>query len=257
LHIQDNGPNATSTFKESWATGWETITAVNATVGTGTGQFPTPSQLLTTGHVVIRRSATADTTGRQWLVFADASTFYLFVLTGDTGGVYYAFFFGDVFSLHGSTDSWRCMIIGRNIENSTSTTNEGSDIWGTVNSSLLGHFMARTWGGGGSSITVGKHGDSAKTNTGTGGAMVGLVQTPNSADSAYYVSPLWVHENSSSGLRGRLRGLYQLCHPTGSFSDGQTFAGANDFAGKTFQVVKTTPGSAMFAVEISNSVETN
>src|SRR6185369_17757627 len=35
LHIQDNGANVTSTFKEAWATGWETITATSATVGTG------------------------------------------------------------------------------------------------------------------------------------------------------------------------------------------------------------------------------
>ena len=35
--INDNGGNATSTYKEAWATGWQTITAVTAPVGTGSG----------------------------------------------------------------------------------------------------------------------------------------------------------------------------------------------------------------------------
>jgi hypothetical protein len=257
LHIQDNGGNVTSTFKEAWATGWEVLTAVNSTVGTGSGQFPTAAQLLSTGHTVIRKSNTADTTGRQWLVFADASTFYLFILSGDVANTYTFFMFGDVFALHGSTDSWRCMIIGRTTENSTSAAVDLFDSWSLVNAALGGHFMARTWGGGGASITVGKQGDAGKTNSNSGGGMIGLLQTPNASDNTYYLSPLWVFENSSSGLRGRLRGCYQNLHGIAGFSDGQTFAGANDFAGKTFQMIKATPNGASICMEISNSVETN
>src|SRR6267142_3788080 len=69
LVINDNGANVTSTFKEAWATGWESVAGVGASVGSGTGQFPTPAQLLTTGHVVIRKSLTADATARNWVCF--------------------------------------------------------------------------------------------------------------------------------------------------------------------------------------------
>ena len=89
LLINDNGPNGTSTYKEAWAVGWESIAGIGAPVGTGSGQFPTPAQLLTTGHTVWRKSATADTATRAWQLFADSSTFYLFISTGDTAGVYY------------------------------------------------------------------------------------------------------------------------------------------------------------------------
>ena len=35
-------------------------------------------------------------------MFADSLTFYLFIATGDTAGVYYPFMFGDIFSLKGA-----------------------------------------------------------------------------------------------------------------------------------------------------------
>ena len=97
--INDNGPNVTSTFKEAWATGWESVLGVGAPVGTGTGQFPTPAQLLATGHVVLRKSVSADATNRNWIIFADSLTFYLFILTGDLAGAYWWLWFGDFFSI--------------------------------------------------------------------------------------------------------------------------------------------------------------
>src|SRR5258707_549206 len=84
--LNDNGPNATSTFKEAWATGWESIAGVGSPVGSGTGQFPTAAQLLTTGHVVLRKSATADATGRAWVAYADAYSVMLFIASGDAAG---------------------------------------------------------------------------------------------------------------------------------------------------------------------------
>ena len=58
-------------------------------------------------------------------------------------------------------------------------------------------------------------------------------------------------------LRGRMRGLYHLCHQPSNFSDGQIVTGANEYAGKTFQVVKPGYYGGAMLVEISNTVETN
>lgn len=257
LVINDNGPNVTSTFKEAWATGWETVLGVGAPVGSGTGQFPTAAQLLTTGHTVIRKSASADGVTRPWFLFADSSSFYFFVAS-DTAGTYHSFFFGDFFSMKGASDAYRCMIIGGITENS-STTNDVDIQTGGVGNVVVGHFIARTYGGGGGSITAGKHGDSAK-GLGSGSGLAGIVQTPNGPDASWYLSPIWVHENTVSAVRGRMRGLFQICHPIASFADGQTFSGAGDYAGKTFQIIKqgTNSGSAgMFCLETSATVETN
>lgn len=286
LFINDAGGNATSNGKESWATGWETITSLTSSntanmtgsVGAGFGQFPIPAQLLATGHVVMRKSVTADATGRYWQLFADSNTFYLFVSTGDTAGVYYPFVFGDIFSLKGNTDGYRCAISGRWLENSAGNVtiaDGGMDalcipngtcplLW-TIGSTAVtntARFMARTAGGAGTSILITMVADltvcilSGANNAGYT-PLSGNIQTPNCTDNSFYLSPLRVSEISAGIIRGRFRGLYQLCHPIASFSDGQTFQGAGDFAGKSFQVVLKGPNNGMWAVETSNTVETN
>lgn len=256
--INDNGPNATSLAKEAWATGWESIAGIGAPVGTGTGQFPTAAQLLTTGHTVIRKSTSADATHRNWTVFADAHTAYLLIQTGDGSATTYSgFMFGDVFSLKSTADNYRCMIIGNPTENAgtAGAFNSAS----LANAATAGNFLARTYGGGGASVTAGKHGDGNKSVTTA--YFDGLAQTPNGPDNSYYLCPIWVHEPSAGIIRGRLRGVYQLCHPKASFSDGQTFNGMGDYAGKTFQVVRDIYGPASvlshMVWETSNTVETN
>jgi hypothetical protein len=128
-----------------------------------------------------------------------------------------------------------------------------------------GHYMARTYGGGGTSINVGKLFDSTKcignsnVNAGAVGAiaMLGVMQTPNGPDNSLYLSPVSVYESTTSTVRGRLRGIYQVCHPLASFSDGQTFSGGGDYAGKTFQVISKMVNGGFCAVETSATVETN
>lgn len=258
--INDNGPNVTSTYREAWATGWETLAGIGAPVGTGGGQFPTPAQLLVTGHGVIRKSTTADAVGRDWVVFADDRTFYLFTLPADTAGIYSAFGFGDIYSHKSTADAYSCMILSRALENaSTNQSSLGATVAGPT-TSLAGAFMARTYSGAGGSILIGVQGDIGKGST---TALVGTVQYPNGPDNALYMSPLWVYEVAAGAIRGRLRGLYHICHTAASFADSQTFSGAGDYAGKTFQVVKpiravsATGTDAMLAVETSDTLDTN
>jgi hypothetical protein len=260
LFINDNAPNGTALYREAWATGWETLVSLSSSVsdtcGSGSGQFPLPSQLLTTGHTVIRKSSTSDSSSlRQWTVAADSSSFYMFIATGDTANMYYGFGFGDIYSFAGSgnTDAYRCIIMGRNAENTSAAGNEGIDFMSAINTATQGHYMPRTYAGSGTSITVGKHGDSVKGGSG----FVGNIPFPNSVDNALYVSPVWVCENATSIVRGQLRGFYQICHPVANFLDGQTFNGALDYNGKSFLVMKTTPNSGIYGIETSNTLLTN
>lgn len=254
LVVNDAGPNVTSTFREAWATGWEVVAGVGSPVGTGTGQFPTPAQLNTTGQVVVRKSATADSTPRPWTMFADKSTFYLFILTGDSAGTYWGLWFGDVFSLAGSVDAYRCIIYASNTQNTTASNMGNMEVGTGTN---LGLYIARSWGNTGSSVNMGKLGDYSLSNA---AALMGIVQTPNGPDNSFYLSPLRIAD-ATPYIRGRFRGIYQICHPSAAFADGQTFAGGGDFAGKSFVVVKAIPNNqsqvAFLAVETSNTVETN
>ena len=265
LFVNDNGPNGSSTYKEAWVTGWESISSLQSPVGTGAGQFPTPAQSLTTGHLVWRKSVTADNTnGRSWLILADQYTFYGFFSTGDTAGVYYGGMFGDLFSMNGASDPYRCIIHGRNTENSAAATITSAwDATGHlgVTTNTSGMFMPGTFGGSSGSLYANQMGDVGKIGSSVSSvsncSLVGGVQTPNGPDNSLYLSPLWVYEVAALSIRGRLRGLYHVCHPLASFSDGQTFSGANDYAGKSFRVVLKGPNNGFLAAETSATVETN
>ena len=253
LVINDAAPNATSLGKEAWATGWESVAGVGSPVGSGTNQFPTAAQLLTSGHVVIRKSTATGTTARDWIVVADGLTFYLFVATGDTAGTYYSFGFGEIYSHKSTTDSFRVMIMGRNLENASTIANEGFDQFSAYNAAVIGNFMARAFGAGGTSITIGKHGDSVK---GSATSFLGTGQYPNGEDSEMYITPIFVTELTPN-VRGRLRGLYHPLHAITNFTDGQTFPGSGDYSTKTFLAIKQTANAGVVLVDTSNTVETN
>ncbi len=225
------------------------------------------------------------------MIYADASTMYLIIQPGDVNymlGNYFTYMFGDIYSLKSSPDLYRCLIVGRNTLNREGMYIGGSsgmhDFWDLqyIQSTITpnaatgiapmqimagGNYMARSWGGGGSSVQIGKTGDTSKVyvqyiSNGSGpmswftyGAG-SACPAPNAPDNAYYLSPIVVFEPNGN-IRGRLRGIYQVCHPVRSFSDGQTFAGSGDYAGKTFQIVKQTSAGGYYAVEISPTVETN
>ncbi len=253
--INDNAPNGTSLGKEAWATGWESIAGVGSPVGSGTNQFPTAAQLLTSGHVVIRKSTATGTTARDWIVIADSTTFYLFILTGDTANLYFSFGFGDIYS-HKTTsaDAYRCIIMGRNAENDTTTAAEGFDLFSAYNAAVVGNYMARSYTGTGTSLQVGKHGDSVK---GSATSYLGTGEYTNGPDTELYITPIFVCEIAGPRVRGRLRGLYAPLHAIASFTDGQTFSGSGDYSTKTFIAIKQSKNAGVFIVDTSATVETN
>jgi len=253
--INDATPDGTALGKEAWATGWESVAGVGSPVGSGTNQFPTAAQLLTTGHVVIRKSTATGATVRDWVVFADSRTFYFFALTGDVGGTYFGFMFGDIYSVLATADPYNCAIIGRNVVNGALAANEGMDLFSTLSSAVVGNYLARSYSGAVGSTTFGKHGDATK---GSGTSLLGTMQYPNPEDSDIYLSPIWVAENGGPNIRGRLRGIYQPLHAIANFTDGQTLvANAGDYNGKSFVFIKQSINAGIYLMETSNTVETN
>lgn len=254
--INDNGPS-TPTYQQASASGWEAITGVGSSVGSGTGQFPLPSQLLVTGHVTIRKSVSLDSVSRPWIAFADSRTLYLFISTGDVAGSYFSFYFGDFFSLNGTTDTGRCGINGQTSDASTLNL----DPWGmSINvgagNVVPGAFAARPGGGVGFSTQLGEFGD--QSLQGTASMLDGAITGVNPTDNSFYLYP--VHLSEGASIRGRLRGVYHFCHTNATATDGQIITGTGDHSGKTFRLVKTTRALSnllVTAIEISNTVETN
>lgn len=249
LRVQDDGPGV-GTAKEARITGYESMSDVD----TGSAPFPTAAQGVGgIAMVVARKSASADATPRDWIVVADAYTFYFFART-EASVSWVAFAFGDFYSIKTTADAYRCMIIGRQTENSSSGSVDGLDDLTSISSATAASFIARTSAGTGGSITMSKHGDATK---GSATLLSGNVVYPNTPDSGLYLSPVWICESSTSIVRGRMRGFYQILHPISSFGDADTFSGANSYSGKTFLILKQSGNVGIYTLETSATVETN
>lgn len=237
LDVNDAGAGAATT-QEATVRGYESMTAV----ATGTNPFPTTAQSASPG-LYIRKSATATSTARGWVLIADAYTFHLFVLTGDTASMYFTFTFGRFYSFK-SGDTYRSMIYARSATG-TGTSGIGSGLGNSNIAAQAGLYLPRTYAGTGTSVQ---------------GGLLGLGTTlltapfngPNSPDGLVYLSRLILSEaTAAAGLRGYLRGVYQIATAT-NMSDGDTFSGSGDFAGRSFLVIKnTTSTTAYLALETS------
>jgi hypothetical protein len=287
VFIHDGGVSA-ALGKEAAATGWHQIAGLmtsgstsgsytsSINVGSGSGQFPLPAQLQTTGHVAVRKSTTADTVFRNWFMYADAYTFYLFTQPGDSNYTtqkdYSSFQFGDIYS-NGVNDLYKCVILGRYLDNNGNASNNATedDMHTSVNIARNGFYIVKSVSGHGESVLCAKCGDTGKAIpsnivAGVGWLQLGGLIHTNTTNNGLYVSPIWVVEVNYPGstalastriLRGRMRGMYHLCHPINSFTDGQILYGANSYSGKTFQVVFPGYNGGTWLIETSNTVEVN
>lgn len=217
--------------KEAFARGYEVkANALDAVDGTNTGSFPTAAQV-TTGDV-IRKSVSADTVPRGWLVVADDRTVYLFIYSGDTAGTYMAFMFGDIYSFT-TSDAYRTMIIGGATPNSTSTNRNLETGSQSLGSGVTGNYLARVAAGTGTSAPCGKTSVLGSAPTGTAG---NALPTP---DGNVYLGRYLVGDFSVGGMpRGYLRGLWNIALTGATVQDGDTFSGSGTLAGRTFMVVK-------------------
>jgi hypothetical protein len=257
LLINDDG--STGTAEEFTGTGWQSLSAITG-VGVGVGQFPTPAQLLTAGCVAVRKSATASSVARPWIIFADASTFYLFIASGDVANTYMDFMFGDIFSFFGSADTCRCMIVGRSVGNNgaQSLADGGLDFMSVpaIANKSPGAFIAGSTTGLQTSLLAYIGGNGGLAQATGEQSLSGIIPGANSYDGSYIVSPLYVLE-ATGNVRGYYRGLYHFCHEQAAITDGQSFFGVSDFCGKSFTLLKFAANGGVYCIETSPTVGTN
>lgn len=291
LFMNDGGQALGAQGKEAWITGWENITSIAPTgtgslnVGQGYGQFPTPAQENTYGYCVIRKSDDA-TSGRYWMIAADATTCYMWIWAeaATDGNRCYHWMFGDIYSLAGAADVWKCSIYGRVVNNNAQGQSAGgatlrdytelmpaaANIGSTGNYLTIvqpGHYLARNGFGYGTSLGYAKHGDSQfqvaeSLNFAPNPAcnqMQGSMQPTNGADNLGYIVPLEVVEARTTYVsqRGKLRGLYHPMTSYTNFTNGQIISGSGEFTGKTFMAIRYSYGGSCWLLEISPTVDTN
>lgn len=200
--------------------GYEAMTDVD----TGTAPFPTGAQI--SGGLYFLKSDTANSTVREWVITAIDRLFHFLVRVSATNSTQVVgHCFGDI-KTHKSGDAYHTCIIG--LTGTNYTSNKYADI-SLVNSTVSGHYLARSYTQLGSSAPCGKHSDNAKINDSVAGKS-GLL-FPNPVDGGLYLAPLWLHEVNA--LRGLLPGVWAPLHAQ-PLTHWDTFEGAGALAGKTF-----------------------
>jgi hypothetical protein len=255
LRVNDAGPGAAG-GQEARIVGYESMTDVN------TGTIPCPTVAQMANGLFVRKSATADATPRLWLAVADERTFYMWINTGDAASVYTCWMFGDFYSFV-ADDRYRIMIMGRAIENTaTIGVGAGGDVdfghmLGATAATLLpGHFVFRDASQAAGAVQASKTGDRSLNPSAiaSGYAMQGNLGYKNAADSQIYTPPIRVtHIQGGNTVRGIWRGMYHWGHAIAAVSDGATFPGALDLAGKDFRVIKQGGDGGVWVVETSDT----
>ena len=223
--------DGTGSFKVKMR-GYESMTDVN----TGTGEFPTTTQLANGVYAAISTSTTA--ANKPWIVVADNKRFYLWVgvsLITDvdisTSTTWQAlFFFGDIISFRPG-DTYCCQIMG---SDSASNGTERFGLAGALTSVIAGSFIARDaaqaagsvnnskyydYYGGGSSATIGSATCVAYPDPITGGINLSRIHVSNGT--------------TVEGIRGRLPGVFAPLNALPG-NNGDTFSGVGDLYGRTF-----------------------
>lgn len=267
IRVDDNGPGA-GTFKEARITGYETMSSVDV----GTREYPIASQGILAGTVAawaVRKSLTADATARDWVIAADARTFYCFIKSEVAvagSGVYYGWGFGEIYGLMAG-DLYKQFIHGRNAENiGSSSTDTFDKVCGTITGAggvIQGFTMDRGHNGTGDPVNSGRHGDKAKSN-GNPCVGQGAIAYTNPANGAFYMARVWVHDPTTTpakNLRGRFRGYWQFLHAASNIQNLENLVGTGELSGKTFIMIKFGAGeganNSCYAIETSDTVETN
>lgn len=264
LRVLDDA-SAAGGRRDAFARGYESMSDVD----TGTNAFPTTTQISTTGGLLWRKTATADTTARPWVIFADSRTCHLFIQSGDTGTAnqYLFFSFGDIYSYNPS-DVYNCLLIGSVAASSASAINFGSTLMdqhtAAMQTTQQGHYIARNANGTGASTNCYKKGATHLCSTAGSTpqqGLAGVLSYPNSADGGLYLHPVWIMDGTTPDIvHGELRGFYHQCHTVGNFGDRDTFSGVGAYSGKTFLIIKPTPNTSapgVYVIETSNTLGTN
>lgn len=259
LDVDDSGPDGTALGRNARVRGYETMSAV----ATGTGLFPTTTQVTTAVGIV--KSTATGTTARPWLIVGDDRTFYLFVESAGTDPPTLsshtwtsAFYFGEILSVN-SGDLYRSMLGFQSTTTAVITAGLGAFLSCNFSNDTIAipQAMPRSYTGAGTAAWVCLVGNPIGPNAGQN-ITTGSLPFPNPADGGLYMNAVDVFERgtgttalavqsgSSGGCRGRLRGVYQALYTTTGYNDQDTFTGTGDFTGRTFLILKL---NGMIAVE--------
>jgi hypothetical protein len=243
--------------------GFETMSDVD----TGTGRFPTTTQITATNAGNLRWQLTGNVAGTKvWQVWGNDTQL---LWMGEEAGSRAAGYFGDIVSFK-SGDAYNCIVIGKPADQTSFGNGEpnwmqlqafagsGSAIPSQQANGLAGHYMPRAASQAGSAIAVNKYTDGTRHQNSTMGAGTAGTDTmayPANIDGGLHVARIFVGQTGASGgPRGYIPGIWNVCHNQASMTGvahKDTFTasdGVNSFTGEMqFQYSN---GANCFALEL-------
>jgi hypothetical protein len=243
--------------------GFETMSDVD----TGTGRYPTTTQISATNAGNLRWQLTGNVAGTKvWQVWGNDTQI---LWMGEEAGSRAAGYFGDIVSFK-SGDAYNSLIIGKPADQTSFGNGEpnwmqlqafaasGSAIPSQQANGLAGHYMPRAASQVGSAIAVNKYTDGTRHQNSTMGAGTAGTDTmayPDSIMGGLQLARLFVGQTGASGgPRGYIPGIWNVCHNQASMTGvahKDTFTasdGVNSFSGEIqFQYSN---GANCFALEL-------
>lgn len=188
------------------------------------GTNPTPNNTQVSGGGYWRKSTTADSTARPWIVIADATWFWLFIDAG-SADIFYPNFFGDLVPYKSGGDPYSTLVVVN-----TTSANGGNayHLATTIGNTGPGHYLVRASDGTTSSKAAGKHSDRAITGSSPG--LNSDLPYPQ-PDGKLWLAPIYVHEDKTTGLAnnritGEMPNVYApCCYGVGAHLDTYTASG--------------------------------
>lgn len=189
-----------------------------------TGTNPTPTNTQVSGGGYWRKSASADSTARPWIVIASETWFWLFV-DGGSASDYWPQFFGDFTPYKSGGDAYATLITVN-----TSANNSGGAYYlaTTIGQAPGTHFIVRAADGTTLSKAASKHSDRAISGSYPGGD--GNLPYPQ-PDGKLWLAPIYVADdkggvNANNRVRGELPNVYApCCASVGAHLDTYTATG--------------------------------
>lgn len=236
LYVDDTGTT------DSRVVGYETMSSISDTSGNA---FPTAAQLSGGGY--IRKSSTASSTARAWILVATEKDFYFWVDKAAATANAQLSFFGDIVS-NKSSDSYHTLLA---VNITTSDTGQGVPaITTAIGTASNGNYMARSYTQSGGSIAVGKSTDTVGSKGAT--SIGGTGETyPSPTTGGLMMALVYVHESSASVRRGIMPGLMCPLHAL-PLSNLDTFTGNGSYSGKKYLALNHYSSGQSF-IEISNT----
>jgi len=219
-----------------------TVQAYNIMSGvdTGEGLFPLLTQSAT-GIQFLKSDVEDGTNLRDWILLANEKIFYLIVNWNLSAQFVDATIscFGEYYSFNPS-DAYNTILAGKRTQSFSIDSNLNPfGSYSNISSTVDGTYTERAFTQIGSSVLMGKHGDSAKAG----------LQFPNPTDGGVFYAPICLTEPNV--VRGILPGIWHIPHNASDMNHGDTFDGVGVHAGKTFMICKYYQG--VVALEISDT----